>query len=102
MAKSTASSAPQIAEIDDDISDVVGKRVYYQLTDSEGGTDEPGGRKRVAFIAHTYHDSRRDTEGRLISNLFIGWEGGFNKDSGYDSSRQPGTWDIFKDGDRVS
>ena len=102
MGKNQGSQAPQISEIDDDVSDVVGKRVFYQLTDDEGGTDEPGGRKRVAFIAHTYHDGRRDDAGRLLCNVFVGWANGFNKDAGFDSSRQPGTIDIFHDGDRVN
>lgn len=101
MTKGTNPSTPQISQIDDDISDVVGKRVYYQLRDDESGTDEPGGRKVVAFIARVYFDGRRDSQGRKLSHLFVGINGGFNVDAGYDSSRQHGTWDIFHDGDTV-
>ena len=102
MTKDQGSKAPQISQIDDDISDVVGKRVYYQLTDEQGGSDKPGGRKVAGFVAQVYFDGRRDSQGRLQSNIFVAFDGGFNVDAGQDSSRQLGTWDIFKDGDSVN
>ena len=102
MAKQLGSNAPNISEIDDDIADVCGKRVYYQLTDEEGGTDEPGGRKRAAVTTHIYHDGRRDPQGRKLTGIFVFAGGGFEKDAPLDSSRQPGTWDIFHSGDIAS
>ena len=102
MAKQQGSTAPQIAEIDDDISDVCGKRCFYQLTDEEGGTDEPGGRKRAAVTTHVYHDSRRDAQGRKLTGIFVFANGVGEKDAPLDSSRTPGTWDIFHSGDGAS
>jgi len=102
MAKNQGSNAPNISEIDDDVSDVCGKRIYYQLTDEEGGTDEPGGRKRAAVTTHIHYDNRRDTQGRKLTGIFVFAGSGFEKDAPLDSSRTPGTWDIYKSGDAVS
>ena len=99
--KDKASNAPNISEIDDDVSDVVGKRIYYQLTDEEGGSDEQGGRKRAAVIARVYFDNRRDDKGRKLTGVFVFEGSGFGKDAPLDSSRTPGTWDIYKSGDSV-
>ena len=101
MAKDRPSNAPNISEIDDDTSDVVGKRVYYQLTDAEGGTDEPGGRKRAAVVNQVYFDNRRDGQGRKLTGIFVMEGSGFSVDAPLDSSRTPGTWDIYKSGDSV-
>lgn len=101
MAKDKGGNNPNISEIDDDISDVCGKRIYYQLTDEEGGSDAEG-RKVSARIAKTYKDGRRDAQGHLISHIFVDYNGGFNKDSYLSSGREPGTFDVFKDGDRVN
>jgi hypothetical protein len=102
MAKNQGSNAPQISEIDDDVSDITGKRVFYFLTDEEGGTNGPGGRKVAAILAQTYHPQRRNEAGQIVSNIFVMVNGGFNKDAALDSSRQPGTFDIFHDGDRTN
>lgn len=101
MAKEKSGDSPNIYEIDDDISDVVGKRIYYQLTDAEGGTDEQGGRKRAAVLTRVYFDNRRDEMGRKLSGIFVFEGSGFAKDAPLDPSRTPGTWDIFHSGDLV-
>lgn len=102
MGKDRTTGSPNISEIDDDVSDVVGKRVYYFLLNEEGGMDEPVGRKRPAVINRVYTDNRRDEQGRKVSGLFVFEGSGFSKDAPLSSGREAGTWDIFKSGDSVS
>ncbi len=93
----------QAVSLDSGIAPLHGKRVFYQLTDEEGGTDEPDGRKTPAIITFNYR-GKRDGNGVLVSALFIlrpGFRGGpFVKDEvPGDSSRSPGTWDTIHPGD---
>lgn len=101
MAKDKGGNNPNISEIDSNISDVVGKRVYYQLLDSEGGTDEPGGRKRPAITNRVYQ-GKRDEQGRILTGIFVMEGSGFSKDAPTSSGREPGTFDLYKSGDAVS
>lgn len=95
--------------IDTSIAPLTGKRVYYVLTDQEGGLqlESTGqGRKVPALIVFNYR-GRRDSEGRLVSPLVIfrpAFAGGlFQKDEvASDSSRTQGTWDAIQPGDLLN
>ncbi|HEX8090443.1 MAG TPA: hypothetical protein VF762_16410 [Blastocatellia bacterium] len=80
---------------------VVGKPILYQLTDAEGGTDEPGGRKVPAQIHRHYFDGRRDGQGRELDRIvFVNAFGSVVvKDAPMDSGRSAGTWDTYQPGD---
>ena len=94
-----------VVDLDSSIRPLAGKRVFYQLLDSEGGGGEHDIRKVPAFVAYNYRgESRRDAQGRLAVALVIlrpGFLGGpFTKDEvGGDSGRSQGTWDNLQPGD---
>ena len=94
-----------VVDLDTNIKPLVGKRVFYQLTDSEGGGGDHNIRKVPAFLAYNYRgENRRDDSGRLVVALVImrpGFLGGpFTKDEvASDSGRSQGTWDNAQPGD---
>lgn len=100
MAK--GNSTEQFIDLDSGIAPLTGKRVFYQLTDVEGGTDEPDGRKSPAVIVKNLR-GKRDAEGRLVSRLLVfpcDGEQPFSVEAPSDSSRTPGTWDNHQPGDK--
>jgi hypothetical protein len=104
--KSSGSDRVTAADLDKGAAPLTGKRVMYSLTDEEGGLilEATGqGRKVPATITYNYR-TLRDTEGRLVSPLFImrpAFAGDvFSKDRvPADSARSPGTWDTVQPGD---
>jgi len=100
-----AGNADQAASAINDgtIAPLVGKSVFYLLTDDEGGNDREG-RKCAAVITRNYNNRKRDDQGRLVQDLFVmrpaSWGGAFDKARvPRDSAREPGTWDTPKPGD---
>jgi hypothetical protein len=104
VAAQKASKVAAPVDLDSGIAPLHGKRVFYQLTDEEGGTAEPDGRKTSAIITFNYR-GLRDDQGRLVSALIIlrpGFRGGLliKDEVPGDSSRSPGTWDTIQPGDQ--
>jgi hypothetical protein len=101
MAKDKATSSSNISEIDPNVTDPTGKRVFYQLAPGEGDTSVMEGKTKVpAIVSHRYTDGRRDGQGRLLTHLCVLAPGGvFFKDAPQDSGRDPGTWDVYQPGD---
>jgi hypothetical protein len=89
-------------DLDSGVAPLTGKRIFYQLTDAEGGRDEPDGRKSVALITRNLR-GERDEEGRLVHNIVVFPGNGhppFTKMRvPSDSGRTPGTWDNIQPGD---
>ncbi|HKQ06616.1 MAG TPA: hypothetical protein VJ464_15895 [Blastocatellia bacterium] len=90
-----------LAHLFGSVEPIAGKPILYQLTNEEGGTDEPGGRKVPAQIHRHYFDGRRDGQGRAVDRIVFvnAWGTVCVKDAPLDSSREPGTWDIYQPGD---
>ncbi len=91
-------------EIDSTTINVVGKRVYYQLTNEQGGTDNPGGRKSLAFVLDNkfVRNSQGQNSNRLVVFPCVRDIGMFLTDAPLDSSRVPGTYDLAKEGDSTN
>lgn len=90
-------------KIDSTVVNVIGGRVFYQLTDDEGGTPDPGGRKSLAFV--TGKTDERDGQGRLLNRLMVfpcNGDDPLSVTAPLDSARTPGTFDLAKDGDLVN
>lgn len=87
-------------DIDNSVAYRVGKRVFYQLTDEQGGTGDVGGRKSLAFITATRGE--RTSDG-LVCELIVfpvtGTSAIVGVKAKLDSARTPGTFDTAKDGD---
>jgi hypothetical protein len=84
--------------------DVNFKPVFYQLKDSEGGSDEVYGRKSPAFIIKT-GPGPRDEQGRQLFNIFVMPTNGkpaFSTIAPFDSERRQGTIDDPQPGDLVN
>jgi len=86
----------------------LGARVFYQLTPAEHGDNflfkNGSGATKVPAVVNFNYFGRRDDQGRLVYGVTIfrpGFLGGtFTKDEvPFDSSRTPGTIDLFKEGD---
>lgn len=92
------------AQIDSTVINVAGKRVFYQLTDSEGGSDAPGGRKSIALVRNGL-TGERDILGRQINLIEVFPcvdRASFKTKAPLSSGREPGTFDLAKDGDLVN
>jgi hypothetical protein len=80
------------------------KPVFYQLKDSEGGSDEAYGRKSPAFIVKN-SSGERDEQGRLLFDVFVLPTNGkpaFSARVPFDSSRSAGSIDHPQPGDLVN
>lgn len=111
MPKPNKPNAPHTTwdAVDSGIADLVGKRVFYQLTDAEGGV--PDMRKVVAFVLKTGFDlggepgvAKRNGDGKIVSLIWFVNYGGtvIVKEAPLDSAREPGTFDTVKSGDTVT
>jgi hypothetical protein len=92
----------QATDPDAGIAPLTGKRIFYQLTDGEGGRDEGDGRKSLAFITRNLR-GERDEEGRLVHHIVVfpctGLSPFVKQFAPSDSGRTPGTWDNIQPGD---
>lgn len=87
-------------EIDSTVITVVGKRVFYQLKPEEGGVD-PLRTKSLAFVTGP-GNPERDGQGRIQSFIVVFPRDGaaaFTTLAPLSSGREPGTYDLAKDGD---
>jgi hypothetical protein len=87
-------------EIDNTDIDVKGKRVFYQLTDTQLATFNLTNRKCVALVVGA--NGARGEDGRVVNTLRCWTENGdaFTVKAPLDDSRTPGTYALANDGDK--
>lgn len=89
-------------EIDNTVIDVIGKRVFYQLTDIEMSRFSTNTRKVYGQVVGA--TGERGTDGRIVNTLRCWTAEGepFTVKAPLDSGRSQGTFDLVKDGDKVN
>lgn len=89
-------------EIDNTVVDVIGKRVFYQLTDVELDSFKQTRRKCVALVVGA--DGSRNADGQIVNTLRCWSANGdaFTVKAPLSSDRRPGSFDLAKDGDKVN